>query len=68
MSDAQHNPCPFCGSADLADIGRLQILVQCRDCGTIATEATWDTRAADDAGLPDSMQQALNSGDGTYRP
>jgi Lar family restriction alleviation protein len=68
-------PCPFCGYKDV-HLGHVwQIFsVSCSHCrieGPVdPTEAgaiaAWNARAPES--LPDSIQEALNSGDGVYRP
>lgn len=72
-------PCPFCDSTDvkleaweiIAGEFRYQVICICgafgpTDLGRSGAVKQWNTRPRE--GLPDSIQEALNSGDGTYRP
>ena len=70
-------PCPFCGSAehlsicDWWDDTGVYDAVEClatlpdgSQCRGAAPMTTWNHRPA----LPDPLGEALNSGDGSYRP
>ena len=75
-------PCPFCGATDpmLDDIDGDVWAVCCEDCGAIgpnveddlsdkvgsAAIEAWNKRPGE--GLPAGIIEALNSGDGVYRP
>lgn len=64
--------CPFCGSAELHDdywvINDDEVdAICCLLCYAGAPASVWCGRRACGA-LPDSVQEALNSGDGSYRP
>jgi len=67
--DEQHLPCPFCGSDELwaDDDGEFDAL-ECDHCKASAPADQWDKRSGAGAPLPMHVQEALNSGDGTYRP
>ena len=66
-------PCPFCGSTDLrreeweGDHGAVYA-IECRSCWGAAPLECWNRRSGAGAPLPQTIQEALNSGDGVYRP
>ncbi len=70
---ADKRPCPFCGGKELRiawwsdDDGEFDA-VECHHCKAAAPAAVWNRRSGAGAPLPDTIQQALNSGDGVYRP
>lgn len=71
-------PCPFCGSGvSLDHLGSDPVrgwFVECEKCAisqhAVNTQEQarqcWNRRSAEH--LPDDVQWALNSGDGTYKP
>jgi len=67
-------PCPFCGGIDLRrddwvdDEGDDIDAIECRTCLGSAPAAVWVMRSGAHAPLPASVVEALNSGDGSYRP
>lgn len=75
MDDDQLLPCPFCGSTHLsqnewsADDGEFPA-IECDDCLGSAPAAVWNARAdtLKDPGPPAFLSEALNMGDGAYRP
>lgn len=73
MAASPFLPCPFCGSTNLLS-GEWSLehydgeAIECADCAAGAPANVWNRRAGADDGLPASIQEALNSGDGTYRP
>jgi transcription elongation factor Elf1 len=71
-------PCPFCGCDDLR-IARLSDAsdvnyqgeyeaIACNNCDATAPIYIWNARSGAGAPLPLGIQEALNSGDGVYRP
>ena len=77
MSAITINPCPFCAYTDV-EIDEIDLncyAVCCPDCEAIGPVskanveeaiAKWNARPRE--GLPAGIEEALNSGDGTYRP
>lgn len=82
MSATTIRPCPFCGDSDPA-IDEIEMdiwAVCCNLCGAVGPHQSddglanigpkaielWNKRDSDDA--PDPLSQALNEGDGVYRP
>lgn len=73
--NTQHiEPCPFCGAdAELEDVNLEHLAVICCGCGAIgpredfgdAAIRAWNARRDT---VPEWLAQALNSGDGVYRP
>lgn len=65
--------CPFCGGRDLRDRDwwdddeGLVDAISCNACLAGAPARVWCGSRSCDA-LPASVQEALNSGDGVYRP
>lgn len=65
--------CPYCGSSRLrstrfsGDEGEYDG-IECMDCDASNSLAWWNKRSGAGAPLPSSIQEALNSGDGVYRP
>lgn len=65
--------CPFCGSTNLGitdwidDDGEYDA-IECQDCLGAAPAKQWNKRSGAGAPLPLHVQEALNSGDGVYRP
>lgn len=78
MNATKHKPCPFCGSSDVSadEISPRVWAVCCHVCKTIGPESEagieqayelWAARHDTKAQL-DWLSQALNEGDGVYRP
>jgi len=65
--------CPFCGSNNLSitpwfdDSGEYDA-IECQNCLGSAPYHRWDDRSGAGSPLPVHVQEALNSGNGTYKP
>ena len=80
MSNAQLKPCPFCNGTNLSvdDISPRVWAVVCEDCDTIGPNPVaqdqeravelWNKRPGERAAVHRVLDEALNSGDGVYRP
>lgn len=65
--------CPFCGGEQLTFVlwsvdGGEFPAVECCNCTAGAPETIWNDRSGAGSQLPRSIQEALNTGDGSYKP